>query len=144
MATSRGKPHFLTADAPTTHLASNGEKALEWNTTQGLVYVTTSAAHPALEPPGARPPEAIEAGQSRLNGPWRRPTQSMTDDAAEAHTYDMHIAILPGALGWASTRSPALTAAHATLQPPGGPPPEEADSVSEGRRHVMVAARQLR
>ena len=51
----------------------------------------------------------------------------MTDDAAEAHTYDVHVAILPGALGWASAQGPASTAAHTALQPPGGPPPEEAD-----------------
>ena len=68
----------------------------------------------------------------------------MTDDAAEAHTYDVHVAILPGALGWASTQGPASTAAHAALQPPGGPPPEEADGVSEGRRHSMIAARKLK
>ena len=36
----------------------------------------------------------------------------MTDDAAETHTYDVHMAILPGALGWASTQGPASTANH--------------------------------
>ena len=68
MAIPKGKPRSLTADTLTTHFASHGEKALEWNTTQNLVYGTTSADHPALEPPGARPPGAIGAGQSRLSG----------------------------------------------------------------------------
>ena len=77
----------------------------------------------------------------------------MTDDAAEAHTYDVRVAILPGALGWASTQGPlgwastqgpAPTAAHTAQQPPGGPPPEEADIVSEGRRHSMIAAQKLK
>ena len=36
----------------------------------------------------------------------------MTDDAADTHTYDVHMAVLPGALGWASTRGPASTATH--------------------------------
>ena len=36
----------------------------------------------------------------------------MTDDAADTHTYDVHMADLPGALGWASTRGPASTATH--------------------------------
>ena len=61
------KPHFLAADAPTPRLAKHGEKTLEWNTTQGLVYVTTSAAHPTPRPPGARPPEAVGSGRSRLS-----------------------------------------------------------------------------
>ena len=65
-AASKGKPHFMAADMRTPSMADHGERALEWNTTQGLAYVTASAAHPALWPPGARPPEAIEAGQSRL------------------------------------------------------------------------------
>ena len=34
---------------------------------QGLAYVTTSATHPTLKPPGARPPEAVGAGRSRLS-----------------------------------------------------------------------------
>ena len=51
----------------------------------------------------------------------------MTDDPAEAHTYDMHVAILPRALGWASTQSPASEEAQTAVQPPGGPPPEETD-----------------
>ena len=36
----------------------------------------------------------------------------MTDDAADTHTYDVHMAVLPGALGWASTRGPTSTATH--------------------------------
>ena len=68
----------------------------------------------------------------------------MTDDAAGTHSYDVHMAIVPGALGWASTQGPASTVAHAALQPPGGPPPEEVDVVSEERRHSMIAARKLK
>ena len=36
----------------------------------------------------------------------------MTDDAADTHTYDVHMAVLPGALGRASTRGPTSTATH--------------------------------
>ena len=36
----------------------------------------------------------------------------MTDDAADTHTYDVHMAVLPGALGWASNRGPTGTATH--------------------------------
>ena len=68
----------------------------------------------------------------------------MTDDAAEAHTYDVHVAILPGALGWASSQGPAPIAAHTAQEPPGGPTPEEADILSEGRRHSMIAAQKLK
>ena len=68
----------------------------------------------------------------------------MTDDAAEAYTCNLHIAVPPGALEWTSAQGPASTAAHPTLQPPGGPPPEETDGASEGRRHAMIAARKLK
>ena len=44
----------------------------------------------------------------------------MTGYAAEAHPYDVHLATLPRALGWASAQGTAL-------QPLGGPPPEETD-----------------
>ena len=63
----------------------------------------------------------------------RPPTEHMPDDTAEAYTCNLHMAVPPGALEWTSAQGPASTAAHATLRPPGGPPPEEADSVSEGR-----------
>ena len=66
-ATPRDQPHFLAADAPALRLANHGGQALEWNATQGLAYVTTSATHPTLKPPGARPPEAVGAGRSRLS-----------------------------------------------------------------------------
>jgi hypothetical protein len=39
-AASKGKPHFMAADMPTPSMADHGERALEWNTTQGLAYVT--------------------------------------------------------------------------------------------------------
>ena len=51
----------------------------------------------------------------------------MTGYAAEAHPYDVHLATLPRALGWASAQGPASEEAHTALQPPGGPPPEETD-----------------
>ena len=63
----------------------------------------------------------------------RPPTQHMTGDAAEAYTCNLHIAVPLGALEWTSAQGPASTAAHATVRPLGGPLPEEADSVSEGR-----------
>ena len=61
-----------------------------------------------------------------------------------SHTNDAYVTVLSGTLGWASTQGSASTATRTALQPPGGPPPEEADVVSEGRLRSVAATRELK
>ena len=72
------------------------------------------------------------------------PARHTANDAAETYARSLQVPIPMQALGWASAQGPTSTASHATLRPPGGPPPEEVDGVSEGRHHVLMAGRRRR